>query len=207
MNSAEVIGFFGTFGAMALYGALHSILASGRLKRGVTSRLGAAAERVYRLAYNVVAVITLIPVLAVPLLFPGRLLYVISPPVLWVTLALQALSGLAILYGLLQTSLAHFLGLAQLVGSTGKADDLVVKGLYRWVRHPLYTAGLVIIWLVPRMTTSILAFNLGITAYLYIGSIFEERKLLAEHGAAYENYRRQVPRLIPRPWKRFTDDG
>lgn len=207
MDAQAAIGFFGTLLAMAVYGALHSLLASRRLKRAVTTWLGAAGERAYRLAYNAIAVITFLPVLAVAILLPGQLLYVISPPWLWVTLALQAIAGLAIFYGLLQTGLGSFLGLSQLVGSTEQADDLVVEGLYQWVRHPLYTAGLVIVWLVPRMTTSILALNLGITAYLYLGSIFEEQKLRAAHGSAYEDYRQQVPRLIPRPWKRFTDEN
>jgi protein-S-isoprenylcysteine O-methyltransferase Ste14 len=69
------------------------------------------------------------------------------------------------------------------------------------VRHPLYTAGLIFIWLIPIMSSNLLALNVGITLYLYIGSIFEERKLLAEWGDEYRTYQRKVPRLIPLPWK------
>jgi protein-S-isoprenylcysteine O-methyltransferase Ste14 len=72
-----------------------------------------------------------------------------------------------------------------------------VKGLYRWVRHPLYTAGLLFLWLTPLMTTSILAFNLAMSAYIAIGSVFEERRLVTEFGPAYADYQRRVPRLIP----------
>ncbi len=207
MNTLVAIGFFGTLMAMAGYGALHSLLASQRAKRVAEDALGSTAERAYRLGYNLIAVITLLPVLAVPVLFPGRLLYVISPPWLWATLALQLLAGFLILYGLLQTGPGRFLGLTQLVGASEESRELVADGLYRWVRHPLYTAGLAFVWLVPRMTTSILALDLGITAYLYIGSIFEERKLLAEYGRPYEQYREQVPRLIPRPWKRYSNES
>ena len=35
-------------------------------------------------------------------------------------------------------------------------------------------------------------------AYLVVGSILEERKLLRELGAVYAAYREQVPRYFPR---------
>ncbi len=73
------------------------------------------------------------------------------------------------------------------------------------MRHPLYSAGLLFIWLTPIMTTSSLALTLGLTAYIYIGSIFEERRLVARFGQAYLDYRRAVPRLIPMPRKRSTE--
>ena len=56
---------------------------------------------------------------------------------------------------------------------------------------------LLFIWLMPVMTTSVLALNLGLTAYIYIGSLFEERRLVAEFGEPYTAYQRRVPRLIP----------
>lgn len=201
------IGFFGTLLGMALWGLLHSVLASQTVKRKLIDAFGNAAARWYRLTFNFIAVVTLLPVLALPVLFPGAHLYSISPPWLWLTLPLQGIAGFALLAGLLQTGLSNFLGVAQLFGWDSDQDDMVTSGLYRWVRHPLYTAGLVIIGLVPRMTTSLLALNLGITAYLFIGSVFEERKLIAEYGEEYKRYRRHVPRMIPRPWKSYPDDA
>ena len=72
----------------------------------------------------------------------------------------------------------------------------------RWLRHPLYTSGLALIWLSPAMTTGTLALFLGFTLYIIIGSQFEERQLAAEFGEPYLEYRRKVPALIPRPWSR-----
>lgn len=206
MDAKDALGFFGTLAATVAYGGLHSLLASRRVKRAVESALGPAVERWYPVTFNAIGMVTLIPVLAVPYLLSGRLLYVVRPPWLWITLGGQALAALAVLYGLLQTGLGRFLGFSQLLGGAEQQGELVAEGLYRWVRHPLYTAGIVFIWLVPLMTTSILALNIGFTAYLYIGSLFEERKLLAQHGEAYEEYREQVPRLIPRPWRRYSSD-
>jgi protein-S-isoprenylcysteine O-methyltransferase Ste14 len=65
------------------------------------------------------------------------------------------------------------------------------------VRHPLYTAGLVLIWLLPILTWNLLALNLGLTAYIFIGAYFEERKLLLEFGDSYAEYREHTPMLIP----------
>jgi protein-S-isoprenylcysteine O-methyltransferase Ste14 len=39
--------------------------------------------------------------------------------------------------------------------------------------------------------------NLGVTLYIYLGSIHEERRLVREFGRAYQEYQRQVPRLLP----------
>jgi protein-S-isoprenylcysteine O-methyltransferase Ste14 len=39
------------------------------------------------------------------------------------------------------------------------------------------------------------------TLYFFIGSRFEERKLIRYHGEQYRRYRELVPGLIPLPWK------
>jgi protein-S-isoprenylcysteine O-methyltransferase Ste14 len=75
--------------------------------------------------------------------------------------------------------------------------------LYRWVRHPLYLWGLVFIWLTPQMTVNRLALVVGFSVYLYIGTFFEERRLVEEFGDDYREYQRQVPRLIP--WRGPVD--
>ncbi len=46
--------------------------------------------------------------------------------------------------------------------------------------------------------------NLGLTAYILIGSAIEKRRLLTEFGQAYMDYKDRVPRLVPRPWQRIA---
>lgn len=70
-------------------------------------------------------------------------------------------------------------------------------GLYAWVRHPIYTAGLIFLWLTPILTSNLLAMNIGLTLYILIGAWLEERKMVAEFGEAYREYQRRVPMLIP----------
>lgn len=185
--------------AVALYGMSHSYLASPSAKQTIAERFGARIFRGYRLGYNIIGLVTFLPVLAVPAIIPGDLIYQLSGPLLIVGFAGQALAALALVVGLVQTNLTEFLGLRQILSATERSEsELVVKGLYRWVRHPLYSAGLLFIWLTPIMTTSVFALNLGLTIYIYIGSIFEERRLLREFGKVYAQYQRDVPRLVPR---------
>ena len=192
--------------AVALYGGLHSLLASRWAKARARRSLGPAAGRLYRLAYNVLGGLTLLPVLAFPARFPGLPLYRIAWPWSGLTVAVQATALLTILVGLRQTGLGSFLGLRQLLEGEGdRQAQLQVTGLYRWVRHPLYTAGLVFLWFSPLMTTSLLALFAGLSAYIYIGSRLEERRLIEDFGQPYRDYQRCIPPLIPLPWRRLPD--
>ncbi len=190
--------------AVALWGVIHSLLASPRTKERIRDKFGASVDRGYRLFYNAVAGITLLPVLLVPAALPGQTLYQISAPWLYLTTVIQLLAVLAIVVSLLQTGASSFLGFRQLLQSEEPGPArLNVGGLYRWVRHPLYTAGLAFIWLSPVMTTSTLALYVGFTLYILIGSRYEERQLAAEFGEAYEEYRSRVPAIVPRPWRHY----
>jgi protein-S-isoprenylcysteine O-methyltransferase Ste14 len=198
MSIYPAVSFVLILAAMALYGLVHSLLASLTVKAWMQRRLDEWAGRTYRLAYNLFAVISLLPVLALPALLPDQHLYIIPFPLALLTLALQGLAVVALAVGLLQTGVWAFLGLSQLSGENPSGPPgLVVRGLYRWVRHPLYSAGLVFIWLAPLMTTNLLAFNLGATIYLIVGAMFEERKLLREFGQDYALYRAATPMLVP----------
>lgn len=185
---------------VGLYGAFHSLTASPHFKRLIARLMGQSYDRWYRLLYNLVGGVTFLPVLYLLALNPGQLLYRLDLPWLPVSLSGQALAIVILLIGVLQTNVWSFLGLAQLQGQVeGRSAHLVVSGLYRYVRHPLYAAGLLFIWLTPVMTTSTLALNLALTVYIYIGSRFEEGRLIQEFGDPYLQYQKQVPRLIPIP--------
>jgi methanethiol S-methyltransferase len=186
------------FLAVMVYGLVHSLLASLGVKARFRRWLGSFSDRVYRLAYNIFAGLTLLPVLALPAVLPDRGIYTIPFPWALLTLAIQGLAALVLVAGLLQTGIWSFLGLRQLVSPAEEEPaELVVSGLYRWVRHPLYAAGLVFIWLTPRMTYNSLALILGLSIYLAVGALFEERKLVKEYGSAYERYRQNTPMLFP----------
>lgn len=186
--------------AVIAYGILHSLLASTAAKAWVRRILGPGVDRYYRLAYNAVAMISFLPVLALLAWRPGPVLYRLHAP--WDVLALagQVLAAALLAVGLAQTDAWSFLGLRQLARQIQGPSRLIASGLYRWVRHPLYTAGLLLVWLAPVMTSGLLALNLGLTAYILVGSQLEERRLVAEFGEAYQAYQRRVPSLLPLRW-------
>ena len=108
----------------------------------------------------------------------------------------QGISVFLLFVAVLQTDVLSFAGLRQLIEEerTGK---LVTHGLYRFVRHPLYTFSLLILWLSPKVTINSFIVYLALTLYVLVGAFFEERKLLREFGQEYAKYRSVTPMLMP----------
>lgn len=190
--------------ASMVWGVVHSLLASHAAKNLSVRWLGQANnDRFYRFGYNVFSVLSFLPVLALLVLQPDQPLYNLPAPWLYLALLGQGLAVVALIVGVLQTGVWEFIGLSQLLRA-GQPDSarLTTSGLYRYVRHPLYTAGLVFIWLTPAMTVNRLALWLILSLYLVIGAMFEERKLLREFGQQYADYKARTPMLIPWPFGR-----
>ncbi|HYO25109.1 MAG TPA: isoprenylcysteine carboxylmethyltransferase family protein [Lacipirellulaceae bacterium] len=70
--------------------------------------------------------------------------------------------------------------------------------LYAYIRHPIYVGWTLAFWATPTMTLGHLLFAGVLTAYMALAAIVEERDLVAHFGSVYEEYRRTVPRYLPR---------
>lgn len=190
---------------MLAYGVLHTALA-GWFKPRFRARFGERVYHgIYRIVFNLVAVVTLVPV-AIALFLTNRespVIWQLSPalePVLW-TIRLIGAAGL--LLSVLQIDTGRFLGMSQLYAyQQGRElplpdEPLQTGGVYRFVRHPLYLFSLMLIWPVSTMRAGYFGFCVGTTIYFLIGSIFEERRLLAGFGPAYADYRKHAAWMIP----------
>ncbi len=189
--------------AFALWGGLHSGLASLAWKAWLKKQLGdRRIARYYRLVYNLFAIVSFLPLLWLVATLPDRLLYRLAWPWVGVALLLQAGGLLLIAAATRQTDAWAFVGLRQLWQGTEPAETLTTAGPYRWVRHPIYTGTLLLLWAMPVQTRNQLIFNALATVYIVVGAWYEERKLLQLFGEPYRRYRSQTPMLLPRFWRK-----
>jgi protein-S-isoprenylcysteine O-methyltransferase Ste14 len=86
---------------------------------------------------------------------------------------------------------------------TRKEHSLVVRGPYRWVRHPFYLAFLLGVTAISVVLANWLVWLFGITAFvlLVIRTRKEEENLLARFGDNYRRYREQTGAFFPRLYK------
>jgi len=78
-----------------------------------------------------------------------------------------------------------------------RAKPFVVRGPFRWVRHPLYSAIIILLWAAPEMNPGRLELAALWTAWIFVAALLEERDLVAELGETYRQYCKHVPMLIP----------
>ena len=71
--------------------------------------------------------------------------------------------------------------------------------LYRIVRHPLMLGFIIAFWATPHMTVGHLVFAGVVTVYVLVAIQLEERDLSKALGDEYQQYRREVPMIIPIP--------
>lgn len=188
--------------AWTLYGFLHSLLASHACKTAFRNRFP-DAFRFYRLGYNLLAVLMLLPPLWLLFAYQGEPLWRWPPAFRWPA----DFAALAAIAGFVWTTRSYdtgeFLGFRQVSGNRLTVDEQPPMSLslaHRFVRHPWYFFGLVIVW-TREMNAALLLSAVVLTLYLLIGSRQEEKKLLACYGAQYRSYQSAVPGLIPRPWR------
>jgi protein-S-isoprenylcysteine O-methyltransferase Ste14 len=160
----------------------------------------------YRLSFNVLALLLLLPILWFTYQDPGPVLWRWQGLAAWLAngLALAAIFGFWL--SLKSYDMQEFLGLRQLQSHVRKVEDqenFHLSAFHRFVRHPWYFFGLVLIWTRDMSETTLLS-SVFLTLYFVVGSWLEEKKLLVYHGEIYRSYMARVPGLIPLPWKFLT---
>ena len=87
--------------------------------------------------------------------------------------------------------------------STTDEHSLITAGPYRWVRHPLYTGGMIeSVGLCLMMANWFVAISAGcFWALIVYRTPMEETKLIEEFGDEYRQYTEDVGRFVPK-WRR-----
>jgi protein-S-isoprenylcysteine O-methyltransferase Ste14 len=185
-------------GLLLAFALQHSVMARPSVKRWLARAIPGAMERsTYVLATSLV----------LGLLFwqwralPGDVWQIHAQPwvlFVWIIYGAGWVTAIAATF---MTDHWEFLGLRQagwLRRGPQSSASLTRRWLYAWVRHPMMLGLLVAFWATPSMTAGHLLFALGASGYIAVGVHFEERDLRLQLGGAYEDYARQVPRLLPR---------
>ncbi|MCW3087124.1 MAG: hypothetical protein JWQ78_510 [Sediminibacterium sp.] len=185
--------------AWFLFGAVHSILASGAVKR-VAMRRMKGYYKFYRISYSLIATVSLLIVLRYHFLCDGPLLW--NMP--WIQGALAfiaAIAGLVIMAICIRKYFLDLSGIDALLGVI-RPPVLQLGGMHRYVRHPLYSGTLLFVWAIffgyPYLNNLISCICMSL--YTVTGMYFEEKKLVLEFGEPYQEYQKTVPALVPVPF-------
>lgn len=207
---STLISMTGLIVSFLVWATFHSITAAQWFKDGILQLMGERAyQGFYRLIYSVVSLVTLMPVLYFYWQLPDQPLYAVPAPFSWLMVGLQLVGFVGLTLSVLQSGALAFVGIQQAADyvsgrdigkQSGLGEVLVVHGLYRWMRHPLYTFSTLLLWATPLMSRNNLILIVLITAYFVIGSFIEERRLERDFGQAYTEYRHTAARFIPFLW-------
>jgi protein-S-isoprenylcysteine O-methyltransferase Ste14 len=190
-----------------LWCTLHSALISITLTEFAKKKLG-GSFRFYRLFYNVVSLVTLIPLVYYSHMLHEAPIFRWEGPLGLVQVFFLAVSVCLFVAGGRHYSWARFLGISQVKAGSSLADSstFVVSGIHRIIRHPWYLGGILIVW-AQDLSTSTILINMVINVYFIVGSFLEERKLLLEFGEKYREYQRTVSMLFPWRWLKARIEG
>jgi protein-S-isoprenylcysteine O-methyltransferase Ste14 len=85
-------------------------------------------------------------------------------------------------------------------GSAAGARELQTDGMYRLVRHPMYTFTIISLVIGTKLSLDRVAIMMGVLGYLYgFGIDLEEAALVETFGPQYLEYRRRTPAVVPGP--------
>jgi len=179
-----------------VYCLLHSLLASTGVKQKLQQGLK-ENYKYYRLFYTLFAFVFLVLLILYQIHIPTIELYKPTVAIIVIGLIVGA-AGLALMIVCIKKYFISLSGLLSLVKDSG-SSSLMITGIHRYVRHPLYLGTFAAIWgaFLTRPFLSLFIANAIITLYTLMGIRLEENKLRLEFGESYQSYQRSVPKLIP----------
>ena len=181
------------------FGVQHSVMARPGFKRWLTRHVPGSIERsLYVIVSS--AVTAMLCLFWQPL--PDMLWSVSSPVARLLWYGSFALGFVTLVAASFHIDHLELFGIRQALaaarGDRTTAPGFVVRGLYRFVRHPIYVGWLMLFWITPDMTVGHLLLAAGMTMYVLIAMVFEERDLVSTLGTEYLAYRTRVPALLPK---------
>jgi len=80
-----------------------------------------------------------------------------------------------------------------------KTSELVDRGIFSYIRHPLYSSLLFLTWGIFLKNTSVVVFIVALLSsiFLYITALFDEKECIAFFGPKYAEYKKRSKMFIP----------
>lgn len=188
----------------ASFGVVHTILAGLKFKEKTALRYPAIMPY-YRLLFNVFSMLHFYLIYEFAPAIDIKL-YDLMPPFDLVMYGVQICSLFFLLYSLRYFDGKEFLGFSQIIRHWNKQykldtldeeSTLQTAGPYRISRHPVYFGSIVFLTARPFMFLDYFIQLLCITVYFYIGSVYEEKKLVKKFGTSYMEYQKSTPMIFP----------
>ncbi len=177
---------------------LHSVLNESS-KSGAALADNPLFKGHYRFFYNIFAIVSLTAIISltprhneisiIEWAWPWKILQIIG----------FTASGLVFVLSLKELDLWEFSGFKpEKEGSASSQGSaaLITDGVYGYMRHPQFSAGILALWVRDLVDTA-LVINTVLTAYMIFGAKVEEKRLIEKHGEEYGEYMRDVPGFIP----------
>ena len=184
---------------------IHSGMISVAFIHQMKSLLG-VNYKYYRVLFNFIALLTFVPAYLYSMHLRGEVLITWPGGLEFLRYIILLLSLALFAAGAKKYDMLQFLGYRQIISgdshlSLSATDSLDTKGILHITRHPWYLAALLFIWSIhAELYLSTIIVKGVLTAYLFIGTLLEERKLIAEYGSAYLEYTKKVSMLFPTKW-------
>ena len=183
------------------YCVLHSFLISISFTKYVSNLLK-HYDAFYRLFYVLVSLVLLIPLINYTANIDRTI--IISYEIPWSIIRLILMYGSLLMFFwafFFSYDPLSFFGIRQIlnfkkINEKNLTIGIKQKGLLGVVRHPMYLALIIYLWMQTFRVVDIIV-NIILTIYVIIGTILEEKKLILEFGEAYKQYQKKVPMLIP----------
>ncbi len=191
-------------GLFLVFAFFHSYLASIKFKEKLVLSIGPKIA-FYRLFYNIISIIVFYAIYVI-MPKPDVIIYDLQFPFDIIILLFQ-FSGL---YGLVYTGFKingkEFLGISQIiryvnndynVKQLDEKAELRTDGIFKYSRHPIYFFSIIFLGFRPYMDLFDFILFICITTYFFIGSYYEEKKLVQMFGEKYIEYQNKVPMIFP----------
>jgi len=187
-----------------LFGYIHSVLSSKKIKNLIKNKFGNLIA-FYRLSFNIISIFLLFLILKYAP-HPDIIIYDLQNPYDFIILIPQFLGLIGFIWSFNYLCASEIIGLGQIkrwfrneydVDDLDEKTTLNIRGPFKFVRHPIYFFSMLFLISRPTMDLFYLITFICAAIYFYIGSIYEEKKLVELYGDLYTQYQSFVPRILP----------